>query len=84
MSVQNEAQNEVQFVVKIWHGGNQYIDEFYEKNENGDVNYMKKQEMILHNVNPKTILDVKKVISNSTNHPINHAINTANELIATS
>ena len=68
MSVQNEAQNEVQFVVKIWHGGNQYIDEFYEKNENGDVNYMKKQEMILHNVNTKTILDVKKELINRINY----------------
>ena len=65
---QNEAQNEARFVIKIWHGGNQNIDEFYEKYENGDVNYMKKKVMILHIINPRTILDVKKELINRINY----------------
>ena len=54
--------SEEQYVVEIRHGGNQLIDEFYMKNENGRPDYDKGKTMTLHIGKSKTILDVKKEI----------------------
>ena len=52
------------YKIQIRHGGNQLIDEFYEKKENGSPNYDRKRinPMTLHIGKSKTILDVKKKI----------------------
>ena len=56
--------NEETYEVQIRHGGNQLIDEFYEKKENGSPDYNKKKRkpMTIHIGKSKTILDVKKKI----------------------
>ena len=56
--------SEETYEVQIKHGGNQLIDEFYEKKENGSPNYNKKKRnpMTIHIGKSKTILDVKKNI----------------------
>jgi hypothetical protein len=58
------GQNEETYEVQIRHGGNQLIDEFYEKKENGrpDYNKKKRKPMTIHIGKSKTILDVKKKI----------------------
>ena len=53
---------EEQIIVEIRHGGNQMIDEFYMKKENGRPDYNKGKTMTLHIGKSKTILDVKKEI----------------------
>ena len=51
--------SEETYEVQIKHGGNQLIDEFYEKKENGSPNYNKKKRnpMTIHIGKSKTILD---------------------------
>jgi hypothetical protein len=58
------GQNEETYEVQIRHGGNQLIDEFYEKKENGrpDYNKKKRKPMTIHIGKSKTLLDVKKKI----------------------
>lgn len=55
-------QKEETYEVQIRHGGNQWIDEFYEKKEDGRPNYHKKKFMTFHIEKSKTIEDVKKEI----------------------
>ena len=50
------------YLIEVRHGGNQMIDEFYMKYENGRPNYNKKKRMNLYVEKSKTILDLKKEI----------------------
>lgn len=53
-------EEEEQFTVEVRHVGNQIIDEFYIKNDNGEINYNNKKHMTFQVGKSKTILDVKK------------------------
>tara|TARA_B110000908_G_C9982706_1_gene326196 strand:- start:171 stop:551 length:381 start_codon:yes stop_codon:yes gene_type:complete len=53
-------EEEEQFTVEVRHGGNQLIDEFYIKNECGQVDYNTKKHLTFQLGKSKTILDVKK------------------------
>lgn len=55
-------EEEEQFTVEVRHGENQIIDEFYIKNDNGEINYNNKKHMTFQVGKSKTILDVKKKI----------------------
>lgn len=59
-----EPHVEENYTVSVWHGGNQHIDEFYEKDECGEIDYIKKKEMKLEIPKSGTILDVKKALIN--------------------
>tara|TARA_B100001250_G_C19793594_1_gene787710 strand:- start:1100 stop:1531 length:432 start_codon:yes stop_codon:yes gene_type:complete len=56
------CQKEDVYLIEVRHGGNQMIDEFYMKYENGRPNYNKKKRMNLYVEKSKTILDLKKEI----------------------
>ena len=56
------CQKEDVYLIEVRHGGNQMIDEFYMKNENGRPNYNKSKTMKLYIEKSKTILDLKKKI----------------------
>ena len=56
------CQKEDVYLIEVRHGGNQMIDEFYMKYENGRPNYNKKKRMKLYVEKSKTILDLKKEI----------------------
>ena len=53
-------EEEEQFTVEVRHGGNQLIDEFYIKNNNGEIDYNNKKHMTFQVGKSQTILDVKK------------------------
>ena len=54
------GREEEQFTVEVRHGGNQLIDEFYIKDEDGNPDYNHKKYMTFQVGKSKTILDVKK------------------------
>jgi hypothetical protein len=56
------CEKEDAYLIEVRHGGNQLIDEFYMKYENGRPNYSKKKRMNLYVEKSKTILDLKKEI----------------------
>jgi hypothetical protein len=53
---------EDELIVEVRHGGNQFIDEFYMKKEDGSPNYNKSKYMTYSIVKSKTILDLKNKI----------------------
>ena len=57
-----ECEKEENNLIEVRHGGNQMIDEFYMKYENGRPNYNKKKRMNLYVEKSKTILELKKEI----------------------
>jgi hypothetical protein len=61
-------EEEEQFTVEVRHGGNQLIDEFYIKNEYGQVDYNTKKHLTFQLGKSKTILDVKKKLMKNIKH----------------
>jgi len=62
------GEEEELFTVQVIYGGNQLIDEFYIKNEDGYHDYKNKKHMAFQLGKSKTILDVKKKIMKNIKH----------------
>lgn len=70
-------EEEEQFTVEVRHGGNQFIDEFYEKKEDGrpDYNRKRRSPMTLQIGKSKTILDVKNIVKTKIHYPDGRCLN---------